>query len=82
MCGKTGLILFVLYNYHAIITTNISEDFDRIKKFEKIFVNQLFDSRQGQGFFLFATTSRPAVGPTQLPIRALSPGGKVTGTCS
>jgi len=28
-----------------------------------------FDSRQGQGYFLYATGSRPALGPTQLPIQ-------------
>jgi hypothetical protein len=37
-----------------------------------------FESRQGLGIFLFATASRPALGPTQLPIhwvpRALSLG--------
>jgi hypothetical protein len=33
-----------------------------------------FDSRQGQGFFLFAT-SRPALGPTQPPIQGV-PGSK------
>jgi hypothetical protein len=28
-----------------------------------------FDSRQEQGFFLFATASRPALGPTESPIQ-------------
>jgi len=28
-----------------------------------------FDSRKGQGFFLFPTPSRPAPGPTQPPIQ-------------
>jgi hypothetical protein len=39
-----------------------------------------FDSQQGQGFFQFITTSRPALGSTQPPIQwvpgALSPGVK------
>jgi hypothetical protein len=38
------------------------------------------NSQQGQGVFLFATTSRPALGPTQPPnqwvLEALSPGVK------
>jgi hypothetical protein len=42
-----------------------------------------FDSRRGLGIFLFSTASRPALGPTQPPIRwvlrALSPGVKQPG---
>jgi hypothetical protein len=35
-----------------------------------------FDSRQGQEIFLFATVSRPALGPTQPPIQSV-PGSSV-----
>jgi hypothetical protein len=42
-----------------------------------------FNSWQGQGYFLFVTVSRPAVGPTQAPIKwvlgALSAGAKQLG---
>jgi hypothetical protein len=46
--------------------------------------NQCFDSWQEQGIFLFATTFRPALGLTQLPIQwvlgvVLSPGVKWLG---
>jgi hypothetical protein len=44
---------------------------------------QGFDSRQGQGFFLFSITSRPAPGPIQPPIqrvpRSLFAGLKLSG---
>jgi hypothetical protein len=43
--------------------------------------DQEFESWQGLGIFLFTTTSRPALGPTQPPIQwalsALSPGVKL-----
>jgi hypothetical protein len=43
----------------------------------------VFESRQGLGIFLFATASRPTLGPIQLPIRwvrgALSLGVKRPG---
>jgi hypothetical protein len=41
-----------------------------------------FESRQGLGISLFATVSRPALGPTQPPIQCvqwLFPWGKVAG---
>jgi hypothetical protein len=45
-----------------------------------------FDSQQGLGIFLFTTTSRIALGPTQPPIQwvpvAFFPGGKVAKACS
>jgi hypothetical protein len=37
-----------------------------------------FESRQRLGTFLFTTASRPALGPTHLPIQWV-PGGKVAG---
>jgi len=43
----------------------------------------VLDSRQGLGIFLFATASRPALGPTRPPVHgvpeALSPGIKQPG---
>jgi len=38
--------------------------------------NRVFESRLGLGIFLFTTASRPALEPTQRPLRVSFPGGK------